>query len=171
VLEELAIDPAFESGACHFLEKERAARFENPADLRNALLPVRHVVQRAEIEYRVEARVRKCQSLRVPLHKADLPSIFAFKTLPGPFDLCRIQVEPKYMRGGELPQNHFNSCASPASDFHHGSTLHSPAESSQERALIEHLHGRTHGIVDQQLFGKLSFMALPCATESILRKE
>jgi hypothetical protein len=44
MIKKSAIDPAFESSSGYFFVKERAARFENPSNLCNALLPIGHVV-------------------------------------------------------------------------------------------------------------------------------
>src|SRR6516165_2371706 len=87
MLEESAIDPTFQGNSRHFFEKERATRLENPPNFRNAPLPVRHVVQRAEIKHHVEARIRKGQSLRIPLHQSDAPRVLALKPPPRTFDL------------------------------------------------------------------------------------
>ena len=69
MLEQSAIDPTFESLSRHFFEEESAAWFQNSSNFCDSSLPVGHMVQRAEVEDRIEARIGKGQLFRIGLHR------------------------------------------------------------------------------------------------------
>src|SRR4051794_7254773 len=125
MIQELSINPTFQGGPGNFFKKEGSARLENPPNLGDALLPVKHVVERAEIEYRVEAPSFKGQFFRIPLHQRHACRVvLALKPCTRSFDLQGIQVDPINMCRVELPEDHLNPTSPSAAYFQHSAARH-----------------------------------------------
>jgi hypothetical protein len=88
------------------------------------------MVQYAEIEHGIEARIREGQLFRIPRYQRETPVVLALEPFPCTFDLERVQIHPGNMRCVELLQYHFNTSTSAAAYLQHNAAVRRPAKTA-----------------------------------------
>jgi hypothetical protein len=152
MIEKNAIDPSIQGIAGYFFKIEERRGFEDTLNFGHTGLPVHNMMQHSEVENSIEVFIRKRKSIDAPDRKNNLTLGFASESLLRAPNLPRVEVEAVDLTGTELLQEYLHSNTPAASDIKYACTVKPATQLSQQRPLVDTLHERPRGIVNEQIF-------------------
>jgi hypothetical protein len=152
MIEESAIDPSIQSGAGHFLKKEKARRLEDTLNFSYTGLPLHNMMQHSEVEDSIEAFIGKRKLIDTPDCENNAAFRFARESPLRAANLLQVEVEAAGLTCAELLQQYLHSNAPTASDIEYARTVKPATQLLQQRPLVKTLHERPSWVVDEQLF-------------------